>query len=175
LKSDLQISKPEIIVDMDKEKMQREGISLGPGRLRACARRLFGKEVSKFRDKNEDAPIQLRLRAEDRKQVEQLMNVNISFMDMAVGQFRQVPVSAIANVRYDNTISVINRKNQKRVVTLASDVTGGHTANEIIPQIELVIANMDIPEGYEVKMTGQEEEMQEPSTSFRWPLWAHWR
>lgn len=160
LKSDLQISKPEIIVDIDKEKMGREGISLGQvgSELRTA---LFGKEVSKFRDKNEDAPIQLRLRAEDRQQVEQLMNVNISFMDMSIGAFRQVPVSAIANVHYSNSISVINRKNQKRVITLASDLAGGHTANEIIPQIELIIANMDIPEGYSIKMTGQEEEMKD--------------
>lgn len=160
LKSDLQISKPEIIVDIDKEKMQREGISLGQvgSELRTA---LFGKEVSKFRDKNEDAPIQLRLRAEDRKQVEQLLNVNISFMDMSIGAFRQVPVSAIASVHYSNAISVINRKNQKRVITLASDLTGGHAANEITPQIELIIANMDIPEGYTVKLTGQQEEMQD--------------
>ena len=160
LKSDLQISKPEIIVDIDKEKMEREGISLGQvgAELRTA---LFGKEVSKFRDKNEDAPIQLRLRAEDRQQVEQLLNVNISFMDMSIGAFRQVPVSAIATVHYANAISVINRKNQKRVITLASDLSGGHTANEIIPQIELIIANMDIPEGYTVKMTGQEEQQEE--------------
>jgi multidrug efflux pump subunit AcrB len=163
LKSDLQISKPEIIVDLDKEKMQREGISLGQvgAELRTA---LFGKEVSKYRDKNEDAPIQLRLRAEDRRQIEQLRNVNISFMDMSIGQFRQVPISAIANVRYDNTISVINRKNQKRVVTLSSDLAGGHNASEIIPQIQLIIANMDIPEGYDVKMTGEQEQMQETGT-----------
>lgn len=160
LRSDLQISKPEIIVDIDREKMQREGIVLGQvaGELRTA---LFGKEVSKFRDKNDDAPIQLRLRAEDRQRVEQLMNINISYMDMSIGQFRQVPLSAIANVRYDNTISVINRKNQKRVVTLASDVVQGYSANEIIPAIEQIIANMDIPEGYEIKMTGEQEQQQE--------------
>jgi multidrug efflux pump len=119
LKSDLQISKPEIIIDIDKEKMLREGISLGQvgAELRTA---LFGKEVSKFRDANDDAPIQLRLRAEDRTRVEQLMNVNISYMDFSTGSFRQVPISAIASMHYDNSISVINRKNQKRVITLAS-------------------------------------------------------
>ena len=60
LKSDLQISKPEIIVDINKEKMQREGLSLAQvaSEIRTA---LFGKEVSKFRDANDDAPIQLRL------------------------------------------------------------------------------------------------------------------
>jgi multidrug efflux pump len=160
LKSDLQISKPEIIIDIDKEKMLREGISLGQvgAELRTA---LFGKEVSKFRDANDDAPIQLRLRAEDRTRVEQLMNVNISYMDFSTGSFRQVPISAIASMHYDNSISVINRKNQKRVITLASDLSDGHAANEIIPQIEQIITNMDVPEGYEIKMTGEQEQQAE--------------
>lgn len=160
LKSDLQISKPEIIIDIDKEKMLREGISLGQvgSELRTA---LFGKEASKFRDKDEDASIQLRLRAEDRMKVEQLMNVNISYMDFSSGQFRQVPISSIASMHYDNSISVINRKNQKRVVTLASELSEGHTANEIIPTIEQIITNMNVPEGYDIKMTGAEEQEKE--------------
>ena len=162
LKSDLQINKPEIIVELDKEKMEREGISVGQvgAELRTA---LFGTEVSKFRDKSEDVPIQLRLRAEDRRQAEQLMNVNISYMDMSIGQFRQVPISAIASIHYGNTISVINRKNQKRMVTLSSGLTEGHSANQIIPQIELIVANMNIPEGYEIKMTGEQEQQEETS------------
>lgn len=160
LKSDLQISKPEIIIDIDKEKMLREGISLGQvgSELRTA---LFGKEASKFRDKDEDASIQLRLRAEDRMKVEQLMNVNISYMDFSSGQFRQVPISSIATIHYDNSISVINRKNQKRVVTLASELSEDHTANEIIPSIEQIITNMNVPEGYDIKMTGAEEQEKE--------------
>ncbi len=160
LKSDLQISKPEIIVDLDKEKMQREGISLGQvaAELRTA---LFGKEVSKFRDADDDAEIQLRLRAEDRTSVEKLMNVYISYMDFSTGSFRQVPISSIAKIRYDKTISVINRKNQNRVVTLASDVSSGYNANNIIPQIEEVIAQMEFPEGYEAKLTGEQEQQAE--------------
>lgn len=160
LKSDLQISKPEIMVQLDREKMQREGISLGQvaAELRTA---LFGKEVSKFRDANDDAPIILRLRAEDRQKVDQLLNVNISFMDMSIGAFRQVPISAIATVHYSNAISVINRKNQKRVVTLSSDLVEGYSTNQIIPEIERLITNMDVPEGYEIKMTGEQEQQAE--------------
>ncbi|MCW5908123.1 MAG: efflux RND transporter permease subunit [Chitinophagales bacterium] len=160
LKSDLQISKPEIIVDLDKEKMQREGISLGQVAVELRTA-LFGKEVSKFRDVDDDAPIMLRLRAEDRTSVEKLMNVYISYMDFSTGSFRQVPVSAIAKVRYGNTISVINRKNQNRVVTLGSDISAGFNASEVVPQVQDFIASMEVPEGYEIKMTGEQEQQQE--------------
>ncbi len=163
LKSDLQISKPEIIVDLDREKMEREGISLAQVAVELRTA-LFGKEVSKFRDADDDAPIQLRLRAEDRQKVEQLMNVNISYMDMGIGTFRQIPVSAIATVRYDNAISVINRKNQKRVVTLSSDLADGKSANEVLPEIEDVLASVNFPEGYEAKMTGEQEQQEETSS-----------
>lgn len=160
LKSDLQISKPEIIVDLDKEKMQREGISLGQVAVELRTA-LFGKEVSKFRDVEDDAPIMLRLKAEDRASVEKLMNVYISYMDFSSGSFRQVPISSIANIRYGNTISVINRKNQNRVVTLSSDISAGFNASEVVPQVKDLLANVEMPEGYEIKMTGEQEQQQE--------------
>ena len=160
LKSDLQISKPEIMVVLDNEKLQREGLSRGQvaGELRTA---LFGKEASKYRDGNDDIPIQVRLDQKYRMKVEELMNLNISFMDFASGSFRQLPISAIATLKYSNSYSVINRKNQKRVVTLSSDITEGYSANEIVANIQEVVNNMNIPEGYEVKMTGEQEQQQE--------------
>lgn len=160
LSSDFQISKPEIIVDIDEEKAQRNGISLAQvaSEIRTA---LFGKEVSKFRDKNDDAPIQLRLRVEDRDKLEKLMNLNISYMDMSLQQFRQVPISALASIRYSNAISSINRKNQKRLVTLSSDVSPGYNPNAIISQIQQVTNGITLPEGYSVDFTGELEQQQE--------------
>ncbi len=160
LKSDLQISKPEIVIDIDEEKAKREGISLAQigGELRTA---LFGKEVSKFRDNNDDYPIQLRVREADRNQLEELLNMEISFMDMASMQFKQVPISSVAEIRYGNALSSINRKNQKRVLTLSSDVVSGANPSAIISQIKDVAAQMDLPEGYEIKFAGEQEELQE--------------
>ncbi|MBX2902540.1 MAG: efflux RND transporter permease subunit [Chitinophagales bacterium] len=160
LKSDLQISKPEIILEIDREKAQREGISLAQIAVEIRTA-LFGKEASKFRDDNEDAPIMIRLEEKYRQKAEELMNINISFFDMTMGQFKQIPVASLAKLKYDNSISTINRKNQKRVITVSSDVTEGFSANEIVPQIEELVANMDIPEGYEIKLTGEQEQQQE--------------
>lgn len=160
LKSDLQISKPEIIIDIDREKAQREGVSLAQIAVEVRTA-LFGKEASKFRDANEDAPIMIRLQPQYRTKAEEIMNLNISFFDMSIGQFKQIPISSLAKLRYDNSISTINRKNQKRMVTLSSDVTEGASANNIVPLIEQLVSNMDIPEGYEVKLTGEQEQQAE--------------
>ena len=163
LKSDLQLAKPEIMVQLDNEKLQREGLSKAQVAVELRTA-LFGKEVSKYRDVDDDIPIQLRVDQKYRQNVEQLMNLNISFMDFATGSFRQLPISSIAKLEYANSYSVINRKNQKRVVTLSSDVTEGTSANEVVAKIQDVINGMNIPEGYDVKMGGEQEQQQETSS-----------
>ncbi len=160
LKSDLQISKPEIIIHIDEEKAQREGISLAQvaSQLRTA---LFGKEVSRFRDKNEDFPIQLRIQEGDRNTLEKLLNLDIAFMDMSTQRFKQIPVASIASISYGNSLSSINRKNQKRVLTLGSDVITGYNPNAIIGQIKELAAQIDLPEGYEINFSGEQAELQE--------------
>ncbi|MFN8310395.1 MAG: efflux RND transporter permease subunit [Chitinophagales bacterium] len=160
LKSDLQISKPEILVDLDEEKLQREGLSRAQVAVEIRTA-LFGKEVSKYRDANDDAPIQLRLREDDRTSIDKLLNLNISFMDFATQSFRQVPVSSIAKIHYGNSYSVINRKNQKRLITLSSDVSEGFAKNEVVASVKQVLDNVNVPEGYEIKMTGEQEQQME--------------
>jgi multidrug efflux pump subunit AcrB len=83
LKSDLQLAKPEIMVELDNEKLQREGLSKAQVAVRIRTA-LFGKEVSKFRDVGLMIYLSSCVSIQKyRQNVEQLMNLNISFMDFA--------------------------------------------------------------------------------------------
>ena len=161
LKSDLVTNKPEIVVDINREKAQREGISSQQiaGAVRTS---LFGQEISKFRDVEDEYPIMLRLQPKDRSQIERLLSQNIVYRDMnAGGRLRQVPLSSVADISYSTTFSQINRKNQERVITLNSDIVPGANANEINQQITQVVAQMDVPNGYTVRLGGEQESQQE--------------
>jgi len=160
LQSDLKRNKPEIIVSVDFERASALGMSKAQiaFELRTA---LFGKEVSKFRDVDDDAEINVRLAPEYRDRVEDLLNMEIAYLDMATGAFKQVPVSAVATVKYQEAFSSINRKDQSRVLTLSSNVLTGFTPNEIVAQITRLIPQMDIPEGYDIKMAGEQEQQQE--------------
>ncbi|MFM2286397.1 MAG: hypothetical protein RLZZ543_1894 [Bacteroidota bacterium] len=162
LQSDLQRNKPEIIVNIDPDR----ALSLGMSKAQIAMEMrtaLFGKEISKFRDADDDAEITLRVASSYRDKVDDLLNMQISFLDMSTGMFKQVPVSAVASVKYEKAFSSINRKNQRRVVSLSSNVLTGYTANEIVRSINQLIPTLDVPEGYEVKMTGEQEQQQETS------------
>jgi multidrug efflux pump len=161
LRSDLVTNKPEIVIDIDREKAQREGISSQQIAL-AVRTALFGLEVSKFRDDKDEYPIMVRLKKDDREQIEKLLSLNVVYRDMVMGgALRQVPITSVANIHYSTTFSQINRKDQERIVTLGSDVLPGFNANVIVGQIESVIKELEVPNGYKIKMGGEQEEQDE--------------
>lgn len=163
LKSDLQDKKPEIVVEVDRERANREGILTAQigGELRTA---LFGKEVSKYRENEDEYPIQLRFSENQRSDADKLLNTQITFRDMAMGgAIRQIPLSAIATIKYSNTYGGIKRKNLKRVVTLSSNVLSGYNPNEIVAQIKKAVVGFNVKPGYEVKLTGEQEEQEESS------------
>lgn len=161
LKSDLEASKPELLIVIDRERAQREGLSTAQigAEVRAA---VFGKEVSKFRDANDEIPIQLRYDEVNRKDVDRLINARITYRDMnAGGAIRQIPLSSVATIAYTTSYGSIKRKNQKRVVTLSSNVLGGFTANQVVADINKQLANFPVPEGYSIEMTGEQEDQAE--------------
>lgn len=165
LKTDLITNKPEIVIDIDREKAEREGIS--SVQIASTIRTaLFGLEVSKFRDAKDEYPIMVRLKPDARSQIDRLLSLNIVYRDMVSGgQLRQVPITSVANIKYSTTFSQINRKNQERLVTLSSDVVPGYNANQIVAQIQQVVNQMDVPNGYTIRMGGEQEDQKE-SMSF---------
>jgi multidrug efflux pump len=163
LKSDLVTNKPEIVVNIDRNKASREGVSSAQiaGTIRTA---LFGTEISKFRDNKDEYPIQLRLKPEDRKSIDKLLSMNITYRDMNMGGvLRNVPLTSLANVSYSSTFSQINRKNNERTVTISSDVTPEFAtqATEINKQIFDVLAQIELPTGYKIRQGGEQEEQQE--------------
>jgi len=160
LKSDFATTKPEIIVNLDRERANIEGISAGMVGS-AIRTALFGSEISKYREGEEQYPIMLRFDESQRNDIEQLLNLPITYRDMNSGILRQIPLSSVAKVDYVNSYGQINRLNLKRVITLSSNVLDGYTANEIIPQIKKAIPTFEKSSSIDIKITGEQEDQQE--------------
>lgn len=161
LKSDFQSDKPEIVINIDREKANREGISTGQiGQALSTA--VYGYEISRFRDANDDYPIQLRIKENQRNDANTLINMPVTYRDMGMGGVvRQIPLSAVATVEYSNSYAGIKRIDQKRVITLSSNVLASHNENEVVADINQRLESFDIPEGVTVEMTGAQEEQAE--------------
>jgi multidrug efflux pump subunit AcrB len=163
LKSDFQSDKPEIVIKIDREKANREGISTGQiGGILNTA--IYGEEVSRFRDENDDYPIELRIKEDQRNDINTLMNLPVTYRDMASGgAVRQVPLSSFATIEYSNSYAGIKRIDQKRVITLSSNVLSDYNENEVVADIQNRLKAISIPDEVTVKMTGAQEDQAETS------------
>ncbi|MEM1134900.1 MAG: efflux RND transporter permease subunit [Bacteroidota bacterium] len=159
LQLELETGKPELLVNIDRTKARRYGLSTG---MLATTMRtaIYGKEVSKFKDGEDDYPIQLRLADKYRYDVASLYEQRLTYRDNK-GKFHQVPVSSIAELEYSTTYGSVKRKDLSRMVTLSSNVIEGYNANEIVAEIKVLLEDYNMPEDYEFKFTGEQEEQAE--------------
>jgi len=164
LKMDLNVGKPEAILNIDRERARRYGLSTAQiaGTIRTA---LFGKDISDFKDGEDEYPIQLRLKEQYRNDLSSLLNQIITFRDPSSGKISQVPISAVADFTYSTTYEAVKRNDMKRMVTLYSNVIKGYNANEINAELKTIMANFEMPAGYEYKFTGEQQEQAE-SISF---------
>ena len=159
LKTDLETGKPELLVNIDRDKARRFGLSTYSiaNELRTA---LFGREVSKFKDGEDEYPIQLRLMDEYRYDIDALLNKRVTFRDNK-GNLKQVPISSVADIEYSSTYGSVKRKDLDRVISVYSNVVEGYNANEIVEELKILLSNHELPHGYTLKFTGEQEEMAE--------------
>jgi multidrug efflux pump subunit AcrB len=160
LKSDFDNNKPEIVIEIDRVRANREGISVGQVGLELRTG-IYGKEISKYKEDEDEYPIQLRYSEEQRKNIDKLMNAKIIYKDMSNGQLRAIPISSVATVNYQDTYGGINRKNLKRVITISSELLSGYTANEVVAAIDQKVKGFTLPKGIEINLTGEKEDQAE--------------
>ncbi len=172
LRSDLQDSKPQVVFDIDRERANREGIStyaIGNEILLG----VLGTDISKYRDVNDDYNIVIKYKDDQRYNIELLRNLKILYRDMSMGgMVRDVPLSSFAEVKYSDTYGIIKRKNQKRVVSISSNVLTGYNENEVVQEVQKALRNLPILSGVDVNMTGSQEEQAETSAFLGWAMMA---
>ena len=157
LKLDVELGKPEMLINIDRAKARR--LNLSTAQVGSSIRTaLFGKEISKFKAEDDDYPIYIRLKDEQRYDAEALMNSRITFRDQTNGRIRQVPISAVATATKSSTFSAVKRKNLDRLVTIQSNVLGDFNPTEVVNEIKAEMEGFEFAEGVEWKFTGQQEE-----------------
>ncbi len=167
LKMDVDLHSPEITVNIDREKAMMEGLSTGQIGMEIRTA-VFGKEVSKLKEGEDEYKIQLRYNELLRNNITDLMNMRITFMDMSTMRIKSVPVSAVATVDYTNTSGAIVRKNVKRTIQLQSNVLDPSLTGKVNAELATKIADFKsktrIPADVIIRQTGQGQQEAETNS-----------
>ncbi|MEX1063038.1 MAG: efflux RND transporter permease subunit [Balneolaceae bacterium] len=147
---------PEYRILADYERASRFGLNMSDiaQTIRIANN---GLETSKWRDGEDEYDIIVRLRPEDRQELEDLRDLNVGSMDGFV------PLSAIADFREGVGLGSITRLNLQRTATVEGQAAPGYSGPEILAEVQELLSDYreQLPPGYRMEYTGENEEQEE--------------
>ncbi len=165
IKIDVNKSKPGLAINIDRKKAG--GLGVSGGQIGQQLRRsLFGEKSGIYKKNGEDYDINIRFDEQYRLNTDALLDQFIVFRDQASGKIKEVPISAIVDMKNSVSFSAIKHKELRRVVTVYSSVLAGYNANEVVDHVKESMTGFDgIPSDVDYEFTGEVAE-QEANMSF---------
>ncbi len=157
LSVDVNKESPELEVKVDRVNAGSLGVSTGQLGFN-LRRSVYGQEISTYKEDDDDYNIVMRMQEDQRKNESVLFNQSLTFRNQNNGQIVQVPISGVSTTEKTETYNMIKRKNQKRIMTIYSNVLTGYNGDEITKQIQSELNNYKMPRDITYSFSGVQEE-----------------
>ena len=156
LRSDFEAARPELAFQVDRRRAMMLGVNTAIiGNFLKTA--VFGREVGKYRQFNDEYDITVRLPLDQRTSVDDLFRLRVP---NNAGQ--AVPLSSLGEFQYTGGYGTIRRVDQKRVITLTGDAEG-RLGTDVLAEVQGRLAELELPPGYEIRYAGEKEEQDKAS------------
>lgn len=153
LKDDFDSSKPEIRLNVDREKAAILGVSTMDIAM-AVRTAINGFDSGDFRVEDKDYDITVRFAEESRQSVPDLDNIYV------FNEGNQIPLSSLTHFETSAGYGTIRRSDLKRVVTITGS-NYGRLAADILTDVRTRLNDYDLPPGYSITYRGEDEASQE--------------
>ena len=147
---------PEIRIRLDKEKAMKEGLTVA-------------QVYQELRGKLSQSSSATTITSDDGEEYDTFVTSETEQMTLediknyvftvkaADGSEKEVLLSDIASIEEAQTLSEINREEQKRVLTVTADIADGYNIGLVSQDLEKRLKEYQVPEGYSVTMEGENE------------------
>ncbi|MDH4069659.1 MAG: efflux RND transporter permease subunit, partial [Ignavibacteria bacterium] len=157
LKDNYNMGKPEVLIEVDREKAAL--LFMNTAQIASTVRAaVSGVEASQYRVGEDEYKIRVRLREDQRTSPADLEHLYITFRNNQ-GKLLSIPLVSVASIRQTTALADIQRKDQKRVITITGD-TQGRLSSQVLDDIKKDLVGFDLPSGYSLRYTGEDEEQQ---------------
>lgn len=156
LRDNLNAGRPEMLIRIDRERAALFG--LDTTKIATLVRSaIFGVEAGTWRTGEDEYDIVVRLRPEDRAQLESVEGLTV------LHEGKQIPLVSVAEPELTTGLGSITRLDLNRVVTVQANAATGVNAQALLGMVQAELAPLEktLPRGYTMRFTGENEEMQE--------------
>jgi len=151
--------RPELLIQIDRSLAARLGLRVTQI-ASSVKTAITGDVATTYEVDGEEYDVKVRLQKDGHQNIEQIKNLNLI---SATGA--KVPLTRIAEFEYDTGPKEILRDNQVRYAEITASLYQMDLGTAVNNIKEKINKNIDLPEGYELKYTGQFQDLQESFTS----------
>jgi HAE1 family hydrophobic/amphiphilic exporter-1 len=147
--------KPEVKIEVDRDKVARMGLTLAEVGL-AVRAAIEGDLPTKFLEGDTEFDLRVVFDKASRTRAEDVGHITL------INRYGQsVQLSQLANIFYGKGPSVVSRKDRERLVTIAANMSGEAPLGQVNAEVEQAINAAGIPAGVRVFYGGDTENMRD--------------
>jgi len=160
LETSIEEGAPEIDVVIDRQNAAMHNLTVDniSGQLKDL---LMGKQAGKYEQSGEMNDITLRM--------PELTLYDFNSIRLRSGN-NYVPLYEVAHIQESISPKQLHRRNQNRISKISADMERDIAFDQVIGKVNAVIGNMDIPQGYQVEVIGEEQKRQEAMSNLGFAL-----
>jgi HAE1 family hydrophobic/amphiphilic exporter-1 len=155
IRSSWEEGKPEVKIEVDRDKVARMGLTLAEVGL-AVRTALEGDIATKYQEGDTEFDTRVVLNKKSRSRAEDVASITLL---NHMGQ--PVQLQQVANVYFGKGPSEIQRKDRERLVTVASNLSGDVSLGQVVDEVARKVKQVGIPPGVRVFYGGDTENMRD--------------
>lgn len=153
LKDDYEEAKPEMRIQIDKEKAALLGLKTFniANTIRTA---INGTKASEYRVGQDEYDITVRFQKDFRKNYSDLLNLTIFH------EGKHIPLANIARITLSSGLGRVNHVDGDRIVTITANAINRSGA-EVLKDVKKRLKDLELPAGYTMNFAGQDKEQKE--------------
>ncbi|MGH8720481.1 MAG: efflux RND transporter permease subunit, partial [Burkholderiales bacterium] len=156
--SDLRLNKPQLAVDIDREKVAAVGVDVETiGRTLETL--LGGRQVTRFKREGKQYDVVVQLEAKDRN-----TPADLSAIYVRAGDGRLVQLSNLVKVNETVAAKELNHFNRQRAAIISANIAPGYTLGEALEYMDRAAAEV-LPSSARTELDGVSREFRESGAS----------
>lgn len=151
---------PQWTITVDKEKAAKYGMTVAQVYQLVVKEMASGKSATTISTDIKDYEVYLQTEGQSELVLEDIKALTFDYTDKE-GNEKVIPLTDICTMEETTTLSTIYREAQTRYLTVSCGIDEEHNVTLISNEVQKKLDALDIPEGYEIEMAGEDKTINE--------------
>lgn len=159
--SNAQETEKEFRITVDKEKAAKYGMTVA--QIYQIVGERMADETSDDTISTDIKDYEIHLESVEQSEatIDSLKNITFTYTDKESGDEEEIKLSQVADFEELESLTSISREGQERYVQVTAAIDKGYNVGLVGDKVQKAVRDYELPEGYSVEMTGEDESINE--------------